>query len=90
VLAGQPPAPPVPSAQVPSSIQNLIERLPDTAALVLDAKYEVLAWNPLAAALLEDFSALSRPPAVGSGTAATTYRPDPARRLSVPATSSAS
>jgi hypothetical protein len=24
---------------------------------VLDAKYDVLAWNPLAAALLEDFSA---------------------------------
>ena len=60
VLAGQPPVPPGPSAQVPSSIQSLIERLPDTAALVLDAKYEVLAWNPLAAALLEDFSALPR------------------------------
>ena len=39
---------------------DLIERLPDTAAIVLDAKYDVLAWNPLAAALLEDFSAQPR------------------------------
>ncbi len=28
--------------------------------MVLDAKYDVLAWNPLAAALLEDFSAHPR------------------------------
>jgi hypothetical protein len=38
----------------------MIERLPLTAAIVLDAKYDVLAWNPLAAALLEDFSAQPR------------------------------
>jgi hypothetical protein len=34
--------------------------MPHTAAIVLDAKYDVLAWNPLAAALLEDFSAQPR------------------------------
>lgn len=30
--------------------------MPDTAALILDAKSDILAWNPLAAALWEDFS----------------------------------
>jgi hypothetical protein len=38
---------------------TLLNRLPDAAAIVLDAKYDVIAWNPLAAALLEDFSALA-------------------------------
>ena len=60
VLGGQPSEPPGPSADVPDRILDLIERLPDTAAIVLDAKYDVLAWNPLAAALLEDFSAKPR------------------------------
>jgi len=59
-LGGQPAEPPGPSADVPDRIMDLIERLPDTAAIVLDAKYDVLAWNPLAAALLEDFSAQPR------------------------------
>jgi transcriptional regulator with XRE-family HTH domain len=53
-------APPGPSADVPDHILDLVDRLPDTAAVVLDAKYDVLAWNPLAAALLEDFSARPR------------------------------
>jgi transcriptional regulator with XRE-family HTH domain len=56
-LGGQPVEPPGPSPDVPDRILDLIERLPHTAAIVLDAKYDVLAWNPLAAALLEDFSA---------------------------------
>ncbi|WP_328615786.1 helix-turn-helix transcriptional regulator [Amycolatopsis sp. NBC_00355] len=59
-LGGQLAEPPGPSADVPDRIMDLIERLPDTAAIVLDAKYDVLAWNPLAAALLEDFSAQPR------------------------------
>jgi hypothetical protein len=50
--------PPGPSRDVPAGITDLLRRIPDTAAVVLDAKYDVLAWNPLAAALLEDFSAL--------------------------------
>jgi transcriptional regulator with XRE-family HTH domain len=37
------------------SILALIERLPQTAALVMSAAFEVLAWNDLAAALMEDF-----------------------------------
>jgi transcriptional regulator with XRE-family HTH domain len=60
VLCGEPAEPPGPSADVPDRILDLIERMPDTAAVVLDAKYDILAWNPLAAALLEDFSALPR------------------------------
>jgi transcriptional regulator with XRE-family HTH domain len=59
-LGGQQAEPPGPSADVPDRVLDLIERLPHTAAVVLDAKYDVLAWNPLAAALLEDFSARPR------------------------------
>ncbi|RKN45843.1 helix-turn-helix transcriptional regulator [Streptomyces hoynatensis] len=60
-LAGAPPGPPPgPSREIRPSIADLLERLPQTAALVVSATYEVLAWNPLAAALLEDFSALPR------------------------------
>ena len=59
-LGGQPAEPAGPSPDVPDRILDLLERMPDTAAIVLDAKYDVLAWNPLAAALLEDFSAQPR------------------------------
>ncbi|MGW8066890.1 helix-turn-helix transcriptional regulator [Streptomyces ziwulingensis] len=60
-LAGAPPGPPAgPSREVPHSILDLLRRLPHTAAIVLSATYEVIAWNDLAAALLEDFSPLSR------------------------------
>ncbi len=41
------------------SILALLERLPQTAALVTSAAFEVLAWNDLAAALLEDFGELA-------------------------------
>lgn len=40
------------------SIQLLLDRLPLSAAFVMSADFEVLAWNDLAAALMEDFSAL--------------------------------
>jgi len=40
------------------SILALLERLPQTAAFVTSATYEVLAWNDLAAALMEDFGRL--------------------------------
>jgi hypothetical protein len=42
------------------SIADLLRRLPQAAAIVTSATYEVIAWNDLAAALLEDFSALAR------------------------------
>lgn len=40
------------------SILALLERLPQTAGFVTSAAYEVLAWNDLAAALMEDFGPL--------------------------------
>ncbi|MFF5110660.1 helix-turn-helix transcriptional regulator [Streptosporangium sp. NPDC000509] len=40
------------------SILALLERLPQTAAFVTSAAFEVLAWNDLMAALMEDFSTL--------------------------------
>ncbi|WP_042169777.1 helix-turn-helix transcriptional regulator [Streptomyces sp. NBRC 110035] len=41
------------------SILALLERLPQTAAFVTSAVFEVLAWNDLAAALMEDFGELA-------------------------------
>ncbi|GIF45253.1 helix-turn-helix transcriptional regulator [Actinoplanes xinjiangensis] len=38
------------------SILALLERLPQTAGFVMSAAFEVLAWNALAAALMEDFA----------------------------------
>ncbi|WP_290052434.1 helix-turn-helix transcriptional regulator [Amycolatopsis solani] len=40
------------------SILALLQRLPQTAAFVVSATFEVLAWNDLAAALMEDFAAV--------------------------------
>ncbi|MFI6047066.1 helix-turn-helix transcriptional regulator [Nocardia sp. NPDC051321] len=60
-LAGAPPGPPAgPSHEVRQSILDLLHRLPQAAAIVTSATWEVIAWNELAAALMEDFSALSR------------------------------
>ncbi|MET7278930.1 helix-turn-helix transcriptional regulator [Kribbella sp. NPDC005582] len=41
------------------SILTLLERLPQTAGFVTSAVFEVLAWNDLAAALMEDFGELA-------------------------------
>lgn len=41
------------------SILALLDRLPQTAAFVMSAAFEVLAWNDLAAALMEDFAVLT-------------------------------
>lgn len=41
------------------SILALLERLPHTAAFVMSASFEVLAWNDLAAALIGDFAQLA-------------------------------
>ncbi|MEV8373314.1 helix-turn-helix transcriptional regulator [Kribbella sp. NPDC056861] len=57
-LAGEQPAPPTgPPTDVRTGVLRMLVRL-DVPGLVLDAKYDVLAWNPLAAALITDFSAL--------------------------------
>jgi transcriptional regulator with XRE-family HTH domain len=58
-LAGEMPGPPPgPPRDVRPGVAHLLARLDDTPALVCDASYDVLAWNPMAAALLGDFSAL--------------------------------
>ncbi|MBM0231023.1 helix-turn-helix domain-containing protein [Micromonospora sp. STR1_7] len=60
-LAGAPPGPPPgPSREVRQSVLDLLQRLPQAAVIVTSAAYEVIAWNDLAAALMEDFSALPR------------------------------
>ncbi|WP_320778093.1 helix-turn-helix transcriptional regulator [Streptomyces sp. CRN 30] len=60
-LAGTPlPSPAGPPREVRQSIVDLLHRLPLSAAFVMSASYEVIAWNPLTAALMGDFSALSR------------------------------
>lgn len=60
-LAGAPPGPPPgPSREVRQSILDLLHRLPQAAAIVTSATHEVIAWNDLAAALMEDFSAVPR------------------------------
>jgi transcriptional regulator with XRE-family HTH domain len=60
-LAGVPPGPPSgPSREVRQSILDLLHRLPQAAAIVVSATHEVIAWNDLAAALMEDFSAVPR------------------------------
>ncbi|MFG1839084.1 helix-turn-helix transcriptional regulator [Micromonospora sp. NPDC049175] len=41
------------------SVLTLLERLPQTAGFVMSAAFEVLAWNDLAAALMEDFAPLT-------------------------------
>ena len=57
-LAGEQPSPPPgPPAEVRTGVLRMLARL-DVPGLVLDAKYDVLAWNPLAAALIGDFSAV--------------------------------
>ncbi|MBF4579301.1 helix-turn-helix transcriptional regulator [Frigoribacterium sp. VKM Ac-2530] len=59
-LAGTAPTPTgLHSRDVRPSILTLLERLPHTAGIVLSATFEVLAWNDLAAALMEDFAQLA-------------------------------
>ena len=56
-LAGTSPAPPPgPSREVRPYVSSLLRRIPDAGAVVTDASYDVIAWNPLAEALLGDLS----------------------------------
>ncbi|MEO3807784.1 helix-turn-helix transcriptional regulator [Sphaerisporangium sp. B11E5] len=48
-----------PASEVQPSTLSLLSRLTDAPAIVVDPTCSVLAWNPLAAALFEDFSALA-------------------------------
>lgn len=61
-LAGEVPGPVGgPSRDVPVGILHLLDRLDDAPAFVVDAKYDVLAWNRMAVALLGDFAAIPEP-----------------------------
>ncbi|MFD0687187.1 helix-turn-helix transcriptional regulator [Actinomadura fibrosa] len=59
-LAGEMPGAPEPSGDVPAALRHLLDGLDATPALVMDAKYDVLAWNGPAAALIADFAAVPR------------------------------
>jgi transcriptional regulator with XRE-family HTH domain len=61
-LAGEVPGPlRGPSREVPIGIRHPLDRLTDAPAFVVDAKYDVLAWNDMAVALLGDFAGLPEP-----------------------------
>lgn len=61
-LAGHtPPVRPERSGHVPPGVLALLDRLGPVAAYVCDSGHDILAWNPLAAALIADFAEL--PPA---------------------------
>ncbi len=58
-LAGVlPVAPPGPVRRVRPHVVALLHRMPEAGAIVTDATYDVVAWNPVAAALLGDLAAL--------------------------------
>jgi transcriptional regulator with XRE-family HTH domain len=56
-MAGEaPPRVEGPSGEVTPGVRYLLDALPETPAYVVDAKYDVLAWNPLATVFISDLS----------------------------------
>src|SRR5216684_681560 len=56
-VAGESPPPAAsPSREISPGIRNLIDSLSETPAYVVDAKYDVLAWNTLATHFIGDLS----------------------------------
>ncbi|MDA3627428.1 helix-turn-helix transcriptional regulator [Saccharopolyspora sp. WRP15-2] len=55
-LAGQ--APPVRDEPVPDGVLRLLDRLGPVPAYVVDERYDIVAWNSLAAGLIADFAAV--------------------------------
>ncbi|MDL4777488.1 helix-turn-helix transcriptional regulator [Actinomadura xylanilytica] len=53
-LAGHPPVRAVPTREVPGNVLRLLERLDGVPAMVINVRYDVLAWNPLLVALIGD------------------------------------
>jgi len=51
-----PPPAGTPSREITPGIRNLLDSMPDTPAYVVDAKYDVLAWNRLATYFIGDLS----------------------------------
>jgi transcriptional regulator with XRE-family HTH domain len=61
-LAGLSPPPAREAPRVPSaSLLALLDRLTDTAVMVVDAKQDLIAWNPLATLLFEEDFARTSP-----------------------------
>ncbi len=58
VAGATPPGPGRIRSTVRPSVQRLMDRFTDLPALLMDAKTDVLAWNPMATALLGDLSAM--------------------------------
>ncbi|MFC7583717.1 helix-turn-helix transcriptional regulator [Nonomuraea antimicrobica] len=57
-LAGQPLDPPRIREDVPQSLLHLISFLEEVPAYVLDARYDIRAWNPLASLLMGNLDAM--------------------------------
>jgi transcriptional regulator with XRE-family HTH domain len=56
-LAGESPPPAAgPSREISPGIRNLLDSMPETPAYVVDARYDVLAWNALATHFVGDLS----------------------------------
>jgi transcriptional regulator with XRE-family HTH domain len=56
-VAGESPPPvPTPSREITPGIRHLLDTMPDTPAYVVDAAYNVLAWNRLAIHFIGDLS----------------------------------
>lgn len=55
----EPPRPGTVDVHVRPSVLRLVDRFADLPAMVLSAKGDVIAWNPLASALLGDWSAIA-------------------------------
>jgi transcriptional regulator with XRE-family HTH domain len=56
-LAGEnPPAAAQPARDISPGIRSLLDSMPGTPAYVVDARYDILAWNPLATCFIGDLS----------------------------------
>ncbi|KUJ38614.1 helix-turn-helix transcriptional regulator [Streptomyces sp. MI02-2A] len=73
-----PESPTGPRSDVPATVLNLLEHMTEIAAFVVNARYDVIAWNTLATALFEDFSAV--PPARRNLVHRHFLHPEPAAR----------
>ena len=59
-IAGESPPPTVgPSREVTPGLRYLLDSLPETPAYIVDAKYDVLAWNELATHFISDLSTVA-------------------------------
>ncbi|MEV0348786.1 helix-turn-helix transcriptional regulator [Nonomuraea sp. NPDC050680] len=55
-LADRSPAHAEPAREVPANVRRLLDRLTDVPAMVINACYDVLAWNSMLVALIGDLS----------------------------------